>query len=41
MNVKVFKLKEIVLNNGAKLNVGTDTIEAKLPTYGKEGALGI
>ena len=37
MNVKVFKLKEIVLNNGSKLVVGTDTIEPKLPTYGKEG----
>ena len=37
MNVKVFKLKEIVLNNGSKLVVGTDTIESKLPTYGKEG----
>lgn len=37
MDVKVFKLKEIVLNNGSKLVVGTDTIEPKLPTYGKEG----
>ena len=37
MNVKVFKLREIVLNNGSKLVVGTDTIEPKLPTYGKEG----
>ena len=37
MNVKVFKLEEIVLNNGSKLVVGTDTIEPKLPTYGKEG----
>ena len=37
MDVKVFKLKEIVLNNGSKLVVGTNTIEPKLPTYGKEG----
>lgn len=37
MDVKVFKLKEIVLNNGSKLVVGTDTVEPKLPTYGKEG----
>ena len=37
MDVKVFKLKEIVLNNGSELVVGTDTIEPKLPTYGKEG----
>lgn len=37
MNVKVCKLKEIVLNDGTKLVVGTDTIEPKLPTYGKEG----
>lgn len=37
MDVKIFKLKEIVLNNGSKLVVGTDTIEPKLPTYGKEG----
>ena len=37
MNVKVCKLKEIVLNDGTKLVVGTDTIEVKLPTYGKEG----
>lgn len=37
MNVKVCKLKEIVLNDGTKLVVGTDTIEPKLPAYGKEG----
>lgn len=37
MNIKVCKLKEIVLNDGTKLVVGTDTIEPKLPTYGKEG----
>lgn len=37
MNVKVCKLKEIVLNDDTKLVVGTDTIEPKLPTYGKEG----
>ena len=37
MNVKVCKLKEIVLNDGTKLVVGTDTVEAKLPAYGKEG----
>lgn len=37
MNVKVCKLKEIVLNDGTKLVVGTDTVEPKLPTYGKEG----
>lgn len=36
MDVKVFKLKEIVRNDGIKLVVGTDTIEPKLPTYGKE-----
>lgn len=37
MNVKVCKLKEIVLNDGTKLVVGTDTVEPKLPVYGKEG----
>lgn len=37
MIVKVCKLKEIVLNAGTKLVVGTDTIEPKLPAYGKEG----
>ena len=37
MNVKVCKLKEIILNDGTKLVVGTDTVEPKLPTYGKEG----
>ena len=37
MNVKVCKLKEIVRNDGIKLVVGTDTIEPKLPAYGKEG----
>ena len=37
MNVTVCRLKEIVLNNGSKLVVGTDTVEPKLPTYGKEG----
>ena len=37
MIVKVCKLKEIVLNDGTKLVVGTDTIEPKLPAYGKEG----
>ena len=37
MIVKVCKLKEIVLNDGTKLAVGTDTVEAKLPAYGKEG----
>lgn len=37
MNVKVCKLKEIGLNDGTKLVVGTDTVEAKLPAYGKEG----
>lgn len=37
MNVKVCKLREIILNDGTKLVVGTDTIESKLPTYGKEG----
>lgn len=37
MNVKVCKLKEIGLTDGTKLVVGTDTIEVKLPTYGKEG----
>lgn len=37
MNVKVCRLKEIVLNDGTKLVVGTDTIEPKLPAYGKEG----
>lgn len=37
MNVKVCKLKEIVLNDGTKLVVGTDTVGAKLPVYGKEG----
>ena len=37
MNVKVCKLKEIVLNDGTKLVVGTDTVESKLPVYGKEG----
>ena len=37
MNVKVCKLKEIVLNDGTKLVVGTDTVEVKLPAYGKEG----
>ena len=37
MIVKVCKLKEIVLNDGTKLVVGTDTVEPKLPAYGKEG----
>ena len=37
MIVKVCKLKEIVLNDGTKLVVGTNTIEPKLPAYGKEG----
>ena len=37
MNVNVCKLKEIVLNDGTKLVVGTDTVEPKLPAYGKEG----
>ena len=37
MIVKVCKLKEIVLIDGTKLVVGTDTIEPKLPAYGKEG----
>lgn len=37
MNVKVCKLKEIGLTDGTKLVVGTDTVEAKLPAYGKEG----
>lgn len=37
MVVKVFKLEEIELSNGCKLKVGEDTIESKLPTYGKEG----
>lgn len=37
MNVKVCKLKEISLIDGTKLVVGTDTVEPKLPTYGKEG----
>ncbi len=37
MNVKVCKLKEIVLNDGTKLVVGTNTVEPKLPAYGKEG----
>ena len=37
MNVNVCKLKEIEILNGAKLVVGTDTVEPKLPVYGKEG----
>lgn len=37
MVVNVFKLQEIELSNGRKLKVGEDTIESKLPTYGKEG----
>ena len=37
MIVKVCKLKEIVLNDGTKLVIGTDTVEVRLPTYGKEG----
>jgi dUTPase len=36
MEVKVFKLKEIETANGI-LVVGKDTIEPKLPEYGKEG----
>ena len=31
MNVNVCKLKEIEILNGAKLVVGTDTVEPKLP----------
>ena len=37
MVIKVCKLREIVFNDGTKLTVGTDTIEPKLPAYGKEG----
>lgn len=37
MDIKVCRLKEIVLIDGTKLVVGTDTIEPKLPAYGKEG----
>lgn len=37
MNVNVCKLKEIETLDGAKLVVGTDTVETKLPAYGKEG----
>lgn len=37
MVIKVFKLEEIELNDGRKLKVGANTIEPKLPTYGKEG----
>lgn len=37
MVINVFKLEEIELNDGRKLKVGEDTIEPKLPTYGKEG----
>ena len=37
MVVKVFKLEEIELSNGRKLKVGENTIEPKIPAYGKEG----
>lgn len=37
MVIKVFKLEEIKFNDGRKLKVGENTIEPKLPTYGKEG----
>lgn len=37
MVVNVFKLEEIELNDGRKVKVGENTIEPKLPIYGKEG----
>ena len=37
MEIKVCKLKEIITLDNKVINVGKDTIEPILPTYGKEG----